>query len=397
MALFRLIPTMARTKAAFPAIAFFGGFLWDAVTLGQSIKSLDLFILLGYMATAGGILVWMGRRGSMRGRSSAEAVDGPGRSVPTPGAGTQEAASAAAHASTPGPKPRLSRRAKILAWMREDGLAFSLQFLFGSLFSALVIFYFLSSSYLPGFLLVISLVALLILNEFLESQYHRFTITWTLYGICAILFLNFALPHLVHSIHPVWFFISTAAGVASVYGIKALSPNARGSTWPILGAAALLVLLYVVNAIPPVPLVKKSMIICRNLVKTDGRYEGKMEKPPLWSAWRKSEAVVRQRPGEKVFCFTSVFLPTGINTTLFHRWSYDDPLTGKWVQYSRIGFPISGGRQDGFRGYTYKRNLAPGRWEVRVETASGRVLGNIHFDAEASADSTMEFRKLALE
>jgi hypothetical protein len=337
----------------------------------------------------------MGRRGSMRGRAPAEAAgtqDGPEAHT-----GAESAAPGTTAASVPGPKTRLSRPAKIAAWMREDGPAFSLQFLFGSLFSALVIFYFLSSSYLPGFLLVISLVALLILNEFLESQYHRFTITWTLYGICAILFLNFALPHMLRSIHPAWFFISTAAGVASVYCIKALSPNARGSTWPILGAAAALILLYLVNAIPPVPLVKKSMIICRNLVKTDGRYEGEMQKPPLWSAWRNSESVVRQRPGEKVFCFTSVFLPTGIRTTLFHRWLYDDPRTGKWVQYSRIGFPVGGGRQEGFRGFTYKRNLAPGRWEVRVETESGRVLGTIHFDAEASADSTMEFRKIALE
>jgi hypothetical protein len=41
--------------------------------------------------------------------------------------------------------------------------------------------------------------------------------------------------------------------------------------------------------------------------------------------------------------------------------------------------------------------MTPGRWEVRVETESGRVLGTIHFRVEASADSTIEFKKLLLE
>jgi hypothetical protein len=369
----RLAPVFLRAKAAFPAVAFFGGFLWDAATLGRSIQALDLYILLGYQVVAGAILIWMGRRGAMHGSAGEAPVTGE---APVAGG---------------------TAFSKALAWMREDGPAFALQFLFGSVFSALTIFYFLSSSYLPGFLLVIGLVALLVLNEFLESQYHRFTITWTLYGVSNILFLNFALPHVVGSIHPIWFFLSTAAGVGIVLGLKRLSPNARGSTWPIVAGALILVLLFLINAIPPVPLVKKRMVICRGLERIDGQYVGEMEKPPIYAFWRNSESVVRRRGNEKVFCFTSVFLPTGIQTTLYHTWSYLDPRKDKWVQTSHIGFPIHGGRQDGFRGYTNKQSLSPGRWEVRVETESGRVLGTIHFRVEAAVDSTMEFKKLLLE
>lgn len=376
----RSAPLFLRARAVFPAFAFFGGFLWDAVTLGRSIQTLDLCILLAYQAAAGGILIWMGRRGSMRGGAA-----------PVPGAGPTAPDASVIAAQDAAPPSGFK------AWLRADGPAFALQFLFGSLFSALTIFYFLSSSYLPGFLLVSALVALLILNEFLESHYHRFTITWTLYGVSAILAFNFALPHAFGSIHPAWFFISTAAGVALVFLLKRLSPKARGSAWPTLGAALALVLLFLANAIPPVPLVKKRMVICRGLERVDGRYYGDLQKQPFYSFWRKSESVVRRRPGDQVFCFTSVFLPTGIQTTLYHRWRFEDPGTGAWVETSRIGFPIHGGRRDGFRGYTYKRNMAPGRWEVRVETASERVLGLIHFRVEASADSTMEFKKLLLE
>ena len=388
MALQRFNPLFTRVKAAFPAVAFFGGFLWDAVTLGQSIQTLDLWILVVYLFAAAGILVWMGRRGSMHGHA-AQAVAGHNE-IPAPIAHDS-------HAAAPDTGPAPSTWEKILIWVRDDGPAFALQFLFGSIFSALVICYFLSSSYLPGFLLVSSLVALLVLNEFLESHYHRFTLTWTLFGVCAILVFNFTLPHLVHSIHPFWFFVSTAAGVWLGYGVKALSPKAKGSFWPLLAAAGALVLLFLCNAIPPVPLVKKNMVICRNLEHVDGVYTGEMEKQPFWAFWRTSEALVRQRNGEKVFCFTSIFLPTGIQCTLYHRWSHYDPSKKEWEDGNRIGFPISGGRKDGFRGYTYKHNLAPGRWEVYVETESGRVIGTLHFRAEATADTSMEFKKLTLE
>jgi hypothetical protein len=399
MALQRFAPHLARAKAAFPAVAFFGGFFWDAATLGRSIQSSDLWILLGYLIVSALILIWMGRRGTMHGGAAPVAAPAhPESAAETPGS----AASSIDTGSASGEPPK-SAFTRALQWAREDGPAFALQFCFGSLFSALVIFYFLSSSYLPGFLLVLALVALLVLNEFLESQYHRFTITWTLFGTCSILFFNFALPQLVHSIHPFWFFVSTAAGVGLIYGLKALSPKAKGSLWPILGTAGALVLLYLVNAIPPVPLVKKNIAICRNLERVDGRYLAEMEKPPVYAFWRRSESVVRQRNGEKIFCFTSVFLPTGIQCTLYHHWYYSDPRRKEWVEASRIGFPVSGGRKDGFRGYTYKRNLAPGAWKVLVETESGRVLGTLHFRAEAAADSAtspdkaMEFKKLVLD
>ncbi|MEO7776946.1 MAG: DUF2914 domain-containing protein [Fibrobacteria bacterium] len=344
---------------------------------------MDLFILLGYLLAAGCILIVMGRRGFMHGRHAEPRADASGGLPDNP-----------ANAANP---DAVSAPANLMGWVRADGPAFALQFLFGSIFSALVIFYFLSSSYLPGFLLVSALLALLILNEFLESHYHRFTLTWTLFGVCAILFSNFALPHLFHSLHPLWFFLSTALGLGMVCALKAFSANARGSLWPSFAAAGVLILLYLANAIPPVPLVKKNLVMCRNLTHEEGVYRAEMQTMPFYQAWRRSEPVVRQRNGEKVFCFTSVFLPTGIRCMLYHRWMYDDPYKKQWVETSRIGFPVSGGRKDGFRGYTYKRNLAPGRWEVSVETESGRVVGTVRFRAEASADTSMEFKKLLLE
>ncbi len=410
MALTRFAPLLLRVKTALPAVAFFGGFIWDAATLGRSIQTLDLWILLGYLSAAAGLLVLMGRRGRTRGidvdssgvRAAPEGsplrplASGVGREEKTaPIDSSTDSAVFSPDARRPTPDDS-SFFAKALHWIRSEGPAFSMQFLFGSLFSALFIFYFLSSSYLPGFLVVLALLGLLIANEFLENHYHRFTLTWALFGVCAILYLNFAIPHVMGSIHPIWFYLSTAAGVGLVRGIKALTPKAKGSLWPLYGSALALVGLFLVNAIPPVPLVKKNLAICRNLEKTEGTYHGEIESPPFYAFWRISETVVRQRPGEKIFCFTSVFAPSGLACTLYHTWRFDDPKQG-WVETSRIGFPIHGGRKDGFRGFTYKRTLPPGRWQVRVETEGGRVLGTIGFRAESTTDTTLTVKKLVLD
>ena len=50
----------AKLRPFFSVLAFFGGFLWDALTIGFSVASTDLWILSGYLTAAGGILWWLG-------------------------------------------------------------------------------------------------------------------------------------------------------------------------------------------------------------------------------------------------------------------------------------------------------------------------------------------------
>ena len=55
-----------------------------------------------------------------------------------------------------------------------------------------------------------------------------------------------------------------------------------------------------------------------------------------------------------------------------------------WVTTSRIGFSLNGGRQAGFRGYTYKQNLAAGEWRVTVETEEGHTVSADDFTVVVS-------------
>lgn len=315
----------APLRKYFPAIAFLGGFLWDAITLGRSITPLDLFLLLGYLIGAAAIVVILGRGITFR-------------------------------------------------WSHY--LNNVLQFFFGGIFSALFIFYFLSSSGLPGFLFVLFLAALLIGNEFLESAYNELTLSWAFFTLSAIMFFNFALAHLFRSISTFWFYLGTLVAVALVFALRRLSRHDSASIAPSIAVAALMIVLHVFNVIPPVPLVKKQMFIAHEVRRTANGYVARVESPG-WRFWRTSSATFHRRGAEPVYCFTSVFVPTGITTTIHHRWEVLQ--NDEWTTTSVVPIRISGGRQSGYRGYTYKQNVIPGRWRVTAESESGAAIGIVQF------------------
>ena len=52
----------ADLRRLLPAIAFFSGFLWDALTIGRKVETLDLLVLVAYLAGAAGLLWYLARR-----------------------------------------------------------------------------------------------------------------------------------------------------------------------------------------------------------------------------------------------------------------------------------------------------------------------------------------------
>ena len=68
------------------------------------------------------------------------------------------------------------------------------------------------------------------------------------------------------------------------------------------------------------------------------------------------------------------------------------PHTQKWELIDEIGFEVAGGRDEGFRGYTYKNKMMEGEWRVDVVTQEGLVLGIVKF--EIKSDSTLMPQRL---
>ncbi|MEE1865266.1 MULTISPECIES: DUF5924 family protein [Pseudomonas] len=77
-----------------------------------------------------------------------------------------------------------------------------------------------------------------------------------------------------------------------------------------------------------------------------------------------------------LYAFTSINAPRGLNERIYHVWQFD----GKEVD--RIALDIHGGRKEGYRAWTHKQNFPAnpvGRWQVRVLTEDGQVIGVLRF------------------
>ena len=137
--------------------------------------------------------------------------------------------------------------------------------------------------------------------------------------------------------------------------------------------------LYFTNIIPPVPLSMKDGGVYHLVERMeDGTYSLETE-PRKWYEFFKRERL-HHVAGEPVYVFSSIFAPTDINTNIFHRWQYFDTQKNKWITASMIQFPIIGGRDSGYRGYSLKRAVFPGKWRVDVITERKQVVGRISFD-----------------
>ncbi|WP_191833158.1 DUF5924 family protein [Pseudomonas fluorescens] len=86
-----------------------------------------------------------------------------------------------------------------------------------------------------------------------------------------------------------------------------------------------------------------------------------------------------------LYAFTAINAPRGLNERIYHVWQFN----GKEVD--RIALDIHGGRKEGYRAWTHKQNFPAnpvGRWQVRVLTEDGQVIGVLRFrvvdDGQAS-------------
>ncbi len=322
--------TLNSVASYLPAVFFFAGFIWDALTIGRKIAAFDLIIFAGYLLGAGLILFTISRPSFIL----ADETKLPSR---------------------------------LYAIITSRFPYFLLQFLFGSLLSALFILYFKSSSHWLAWLVSLLLASLLVGNEFLENQYRRFTISWALFGLCAMLLFNFALPFLLGSVLSIWFYLSTLLGAALAYWLYTKTPNHLGSIWPVSVIAGLLMLAYAADMIPPVPLVKRDIAMAYAIEKVNGQYQLSQQKSPWWVFWRQSSDDLQVQSGQRIYCFSTIFAPAGLKTKLFHDWQLHTKQG--WVLQSRASFTVSGGRYNGLEATLIKviQRLAIGVWSLKLK------------------------------
>lgn len=267
-------------------------------------------------------------------------------------------------------------------------IPFVLQVVFGGLFSAFFIFYSRSASILASWPFLLLLLSLVIGNEVFRKRYHRFVFNLSIFFITLFSYSVFALPIFLKKIGTYVFLASGVLSLVVIFLVVVLLyfivPERVKSSWHLLlsgigGIFILFNLFYFLNIIPPIPLATKDSGIYHSVERANGRYRVEYEPSQWYELGRDWDNEFRWRPGEPVYNFTSVFAPTDISTQIKHFWYSYDQQEEEWVLRDELSYSMVGGRDGGYRGYSFKHNVEPGQWKVETVTETGQILGSNKF------------------
>ncbi len=263
-----------------------------------------------------------------------------------------------------------------------------MQFAVGGLFSAFLVFYSRSASFVASWPFLLILLGQMIANEMLRNHYARLTFQIGIFFFALFSYSILIIPVLLGQMG--WWVFLLSGIVSLVLILLFCKLLARYSRYEfirhrkmvitaVISLYILINILYFTNIIPPIPLALQEVGIYNNVSRlNDGSYNlVRYNKQAPW--WKFQGNAFNLSSSSSLYAYSSVFGPTRLNTSIAHEWQYFDREKARWITSSRITFPISGGRENGFRGYSMKENIFRGDWRVNVETSEGRLIGRIKF------------------
>ncbi len=260
------------------------------------------------------------------------------------------------------------------------------QFAFGGLFSGYVIFYSKSSSFIYSWPFLLMIYLIFLGNEGFRKMYSRISFQINLLFIALFSFSIFYVPILTKTIADWVFFLSGFIALFLIWLFvlflaKNLEKFREESFFNIKRNIVLIYfafnVMYVTNIIPPIPLSIKEIETYHKVYIEDGKYVGEKQKFKWWEIHKKWGEKIYINPNGNVYVYTSVFAPTDLKTKITHNWYMKQD--GKWVETDKITYPIKGGRDGGYRGYTLKGSIKEGDWRLAVTANGDRVVGHMNF------------------
>lgn len=351
----------ALAKPFMPAVFFLLGVTYDTVTLTRIDRLQDNLVLMLYLALLGTLIILTGRLGI----------------------------------EPPPDREQLTSLPAFTRWVLASRPYFPMasQFLLGGLFSAYTIFYSRSTSFTGTAVFFSLLIALLVINEFLRDRLSNLRLLVSLYGVVTFAFLTFFLPVMTGYMNAMVFLLGAGVSVAVTLRVVHLiyrdNPDrsrheATKVTVPTIACVALLVGFYFMNWIPPVPLSLKFGGMYHEIKRTGDRFELSFERR-WYQVWKRSDTTYPSN--QPIYCFTAVFAPVDLNTTIYHHWYFRPTSERPFMHADRIPIKISGGREGGYRAYSFKQRLDPGDWRVDVESQDGRIIGRVSVQVEGPGET----------
>lgn len=264
---------------------------------------------------------------------------------------------------------------------------FLIQFTFGALLSASLVFYWFSGSISASWPIMILLAIFMVSNEVFNHYYLKPVIQVSVFYFVSFSLLALALPYAFNSLNPMLFL---SAGIGSfIFVLICLKIFTRFEKTIFLSQNKILFVmamifvamqaLYFGNIIPPIPLSLREAGVYHNIERSGRFYSLLVEKEAWWDKFVPGQTIHISK-SNRLYVYSSIFAPTKLHTTIVHHWQWFDSVEKKWIDKDRLTFTLSGGRDEGYRGYSMKSNVPVGKWRVRMETERGQVIGSIGFN-----------------
>ncbi len=266
---------------------------------------------------------------------------------------------------------------------------FLIQYAFGGLLSGMLIFYGRSGALYNSWPFILMILAVIYGNETVKDRAQRLVYNLTIFFVGMFSYVVLVIPVILGKMGALIFIGSGFVALLIMYWffllLSKVIPNfitlhKQKIVFTIGLVYATFNFLYFTNIIPPIPLSLKDIGIYHSVVHFENdTYQLSYEKPLWWEIFRDSDTTFHFTGGDNIYCYTSVFAPTRLATSIYHRWEYFDKASGTWKDHGRYSYTISGGRGEGYRGYTMISNYNEGKWRCTVETERGQSLGREAF------------------
>lgn len=279
-----------------------------------------------------------------------------------------------------------SREQKSVRILELESILFLvMQFVFGGLFSALTVFYIKSASLLASWPFLLVLFGGMISTEYFKKHFSQFLVQLATLYLLLFTYLIVVVPLFVRSINVFVFLLSGIVSLALIFGyiklFKKIVPGLlknkdRKILGVVMGVFVGMNLFYFLNIIPPIPLALKDSGVFKSVIRTDNGYVFSYFDSNFSFKSLKTEYSVPA--GSYVYFYSSVFAPVKFEQTIIHEWQKKNNK-GDWIKVSSVKFPIYGGSETGYRGYTVSAQVTKGEWKVLVKTSNGQILGGETF------------------
>lgn len=274
-------------------------------------------------------------------------------------------------------------RSRGYIWVEKFNTWFSYAFSFflGTLLSYTLVYYLRSTDFLQMWPIFLIVILAILANEFLYGTIPDIM----LFYVGLTFYVIFNVPILLNKVNTYTFFLSILSAVIVTSILTTFLQRIYLSRKDFLFLIVfsiffpfLILNLYYANYIPAVPLALGETGFYSYVEKVGtGDYlkeeQGLIESKRFF-VFKKEEYNLSSLKSQQLYFFSSLISPANVSANITHVWEKYDPASKQWLKQIEIGYPISGGREAGYRGYSQISNLSVGEWRVRV-LAEGRLVG----------------------